>query len=79
MPEALILVTGTALLLISFLLVLHMVLDPTARTKHIIAILVIIVLVLVGLPWYVKKLEVKEHSASTQVNLPTQERIKEVK
>src|SRR3990167_2121849 len=75
-PDALILVTGIALLLISFLLVLHMVLDPTARTKHLITILVIIVLVLVGLPWYAKKLSMKENSVPHQVNIPLQKQLK---
>lgn len=54
LPEALVLLTGIALLLISFLLSLHMVLDPQARTRHLIALLVILVLVLFGLPWYAK-------------------------
>jgi tetratricopeptide (TPR) repeat protein len=50
--EAIVLEIGLALLLIIFLLVLHMVLDPEARTKHLITILIILITILIGLPLY---------------------------
>lgn len=56
--EALVLVVGVALLLISFLLALHMVIDPNARKKHLYILLAIQIVVLLGLPWYVKQLNV---------------------
>jgi len=65
--EALVLVAGVALLLISFLLVLHMVIDPMARKKHLFLLLAIQVIILFGLPWYVKIFDVtKQATTQTQ-------------
>lgn len=46
--------TGVAFLLISFLSALHIVIDPVARTKHLTALLIILLLVLFGLTFYAK-------------------------
>ena len=52
--EAIIGITGIGLVLICFLIGLHMVLDYSARTKHLIALVIILVLMLLGLPFYAK-------------------------
>lgn len=67
--EALVLVIGIALLLITFLLVLHMVLDVTARNKHLIILLAILVTIIVALPWYAKIIDFKKQTEpSSQSN-----------
>lgn len=63
--EALVLLVGVALMLISFLLALHMVLDPNARRRYLYILLTIQIVVLLVLPWYVKQLNVTKQ-------LPTQ-------
>ena len=55
--QALILQAGMALILTVFLLGVHLVLEPKARTKLLITILCILIILLVGLPVYAKFLQ----------------------
>jgi len=54
LPEALILQGGMALIIIVFFLGIHLVIEPEARTKLLIGIFIILLLVLFGLPFYAK-------------------------
>jgi len=54
LTDALVLQTGVALLLLTFLIALHMVLAPEARTKPLAILLLILIVVLVLLPFYAK-------------------------
>lgn len=72
LQEALVLLTGVALLLIFFLLSLHMVLDVQGRTRNLIALLAILTFVIFGLPWYAGLLE-KTQSTNNPVAIESLE------
>ena len=56
LSEALVLQGGMALLMILFFLGVHLVIQPEARTKVLIAIFIILFALLLGLPFYVRLL-----------------------
>jgi vacuolar-type H+-ATPase subunit I/STV1 len=53
LTEALVLQVGLALIMILFFIGLHMVIEPEARTKRLIFVVVVLVLLLSSLPLYV--------------------------
>lgn len=58
LPEALILQGGMALIMILFFLGVHLVIEPEGRTKLLIGIFIILLLLFLGLPFYAKFLEI---------------------
>ncbi len=68
LPDALVLLVGVALVLISFLIALHMAFEPLARTRSLVVLLVVLVVVLFGLPWYGKLLHREPPVAQGSLN-----------